>query len=136
MASRLLKSPPVLLVEVVHLTFMNITYTTFLGSIVAHSSRHTTKTASQLFLVAFTSSLKKLDQLLFTENTKFGSIRDILSPLIISNLLSMQSPLLPLKKPMLLQQSVLNPGLGFLVQLRWQYYITLQFISKNLVLQK
>ena len=37
-------------------------HTTFLGSTVAHSSRHTTKVASQLFLEAFTSSLKKLDQ--------------------------------------------------------------------------
>ena len=27
-----------------------------------------------------------------------------------------------------MQQSVLNPGLGFLVQLRWQYCITLQFL--------
>ena len=40
-------------------------HTTFLGSIVAHSSRHTTKIASQLFLEAFTSSLNSLFRIVF-----------------------------------------------------------------------
>ena len=103
-------------------------HTTFLGSIVAHSSRHTTKIASQLFLEAFTSSLKKLDQTVIRREYKVWIYKRYLVPSYHFKLAVNAISSSTIKKPMLLQQSVLNPGLGFLVQLRWQYYITLQFL--------